>query len=101
MNRMILEFPRIETLEGVTRTPYNQYESVILPLKAYLDGFGVDFSIKAVDVYKRQNYYRVNIAWVSTGEHPKDMVAKGQAGWELIDINNDTISAPACRTTWW
>lgn len=47
------------------------------------------------------NYYRVNIAWVSTGEHPKDMVAKGQAGWELIDINNDTISAPACRTTWW
>lgn len=48
MNRMILEFPRIETLEGVTRTPYNQYESVILPIKAYLDGFGVDFSIKAV-----------------------------------------------------
>ena len=24
MNRMIFEFPRIETLEGVTRTPYNQ-----------------------------------------------------------------------------
>lgn len=48
MNRMILEFSRIDTLEGVTRTPYNQYESVILPLKAYLDGFGVDFSIKAV-----------------------------------------------------
>lgn len=48
MHRMILEFPRIETLEGVTRTPYNQYESLILPLKAYLDGFGVDFSIKAV-----------------------------------------------------
>ena len=48
MNRMILEFPRIETLEGVTRTPYNQYESVILPLKAYLEGFGVDFSIRAV-----------------------------------------------------
>ena len=48
MNRMILEFPRIETLEGVTRTPYNQYESVILPLKSYLESFGVDFSIKAV-----------------------------------------------------
>lgn len=45
MERMIFEFSRIETLEGVTRTPYNQYESVILPLKAYLDGFSVDFSI--------------------------------------------------------
>lgn len=47
MERMIFEFSRIETLEGVTRTPYNQYESVILPLKAYLDGYGVDFSINA------------------------------------------------------
>lgn len=47
MNRMIFEFSRIETLEGVTRTPYNQYESVILPLKAYLDTHQVDFSINA------------------------------------------------------
>ena len=46
MERMIFEFPRIETLEGVTRTPYNQYESVILPLKAYLDKYSVDFSIR-------------------------------------------------------
>ena len=43
MNRMIFEFPRIETLEGVTRTPYNQYESVILPLKASLETNGVRF----------------------------------------------------------
>jgi oleate hydratase len=47
MERMIFEFSRIETLEGVTRTPYNQYESVILPLKAYLDSFGVDFSMNS------------------------------------------------------
>lgn len=47
MERMIFEFSRIETLEGVTRTAYNQYESVILPLKAYLDNYDVDFSINA------------------------------------------------------
>lgn len=46
MYRMILEFPRIQTLEGVTRTPYNQYDSIILPVKAYLDSFDVDFSLK-------------------------------------------------------
>jgi oleate hydratase len=45
MIRMIREFPRIETLEGVTRTPYNQYESIILPLKAFLDRYSVDFSL--------------------------------------------------------
>ncbi len=45
MNRMILEFSRIDTLEGVTRTPLNQYESLILPLKSYLEKHGVDFTM--------------------------------------------------------
>lgn len=48
MDRMIFEFSRIETLEGVTRTPYNQYESVILPLREYLVNKNVDFAINAI-----------------------------------------------------
>lgn len=44
MRRMILEFSRIETLEGVTRTPLNQYDSVIKPLEAYLRENGVQFA---------------------------------------------------------
>ena len=43
MIRMILEFTRINTLEGVTRTPYNQYESLILPMRKYLEDRGVEF----------------------------------------------------------
>lgn len=43
MNRMIIEFSRIETLEGVTRTPLNQYDSVIRPLQEYLKKNGVEF----------------------------------------------------------
>lgn len=43
MNRMIFEFSRIETLEGVTRTPLNQYDSVIRPLEAFLRKHGVNF----------------------------------------------------------
>ncbi|SFC87282.1 oleate hydratase [Flexibacter flexilis DSM 6793] len=46
MHRMILEFSRIDTLEGVTRTPYNQYESVILPLKSFLDKHQVGYSLR-------------------------------------------------------
>jgi len=46
MNRMMFEYSRIETLEGVTRTELNQYDSVILPLKSFLDDRGVDFSLK-------------------------------------------------------
>lgn len=33
-------------LSAVARTPYNQYDSVTLPIKSYLDKFGVDFSLK-------------------------------------------------------
>ncbi|MDR7814688.1 oleate hydratase [Lacrimispora sp.] len=44
MRRMILEFSRIETLEGVTRTPLNQYDSVIRPLENYLRKQGVVFA---------------------------------------------------------
>lgn len=43
MRRMILEFSRIETLAGVTRTPLNQYDSVIKPLETYLRDKGVNF----------------------------------------------------------
>lgn len=43
MQRMIFEFSRIETLAGVTRTPLNQYDSVIRPLEHYLRDHGVRF----------------------------------------------------------
>ena len=46
MQRMVFEFSRIQTLEGVTRTPYNQYDSIIHPMKVYLEEKGVDFSLK-------------------------------------------------------
>ncbi len=47
MNRMIFEFSRIETLEGVTRTPYNQYESIIQPLQYWLKEQRVNFHLNA------------------------------------------------------
>lgn len=43
MQRMIFEFSRIETLEGVTRTPLNQYDSVIRPIEEFLRKEGVVF----------------------------------------------------------
>ena len=45
--RFAHEFPRIQTLEGVIRTPYNQYESLILPLKRYLEKYQVNFKMES------------------------------------------------------
>ncbi len=41
LHRFILEFSRIETLAGVKRTIYNQYDSLVRPLQAWLHAKGV------------------------------------------------------------
>ena len=41
LHRFILEFARIETLAGVKRTIYNQYDSLVLPLQQWLRSKGV------------------------------------------------------------
>lgn len=41
LHRFMLEFSRIETLGGVKRTIYNQYDSLVRPLQAWLEARGV------------------------------------------------------------
>lgn len=41
LHRFMMEFPRIETLGGVKRTIYNQYDSLVLPLQGWLKAQGV------------------------------------------------------------
>jgi len=43
LHRFMLEFTRIDTLAGVKRTVFNQYESMVLPLQAWLKSQGVNF----------------------------------------------------------
>ena len=41
LHRFMLEFSRIDTLAGIKRTIYNQYDSLVLPLQAWLTAQGV------------------------------------------------------------
>lgn len=43
LHRFMKEFSRIETLAGVKRTVYNQYDSLVRPLEAWLKDKGVRF----------------------------------------------------------
>ena len=45
--RFIQEFPRINTLAGVRRTPYNQHDSIVVPVTKWLKGQGVRFEMNA------------------------------------------------------
>jgi len=46
LHRFIHEFPRINALSGVDRTPYNQYDSIVRPLMKWLKGQGVHFMME-------------------------------------------------------
>jgi oleate hydratase len=43
--RFLHEFPRIDTLSGVYRTPYNQYDSIVRPVVKWLGDQGVAFEM--------------------------------------------------------
>ncbi|KAI9730990.1 MAG: hypothetical protein M1834_005451 [Cirrosporium novae-zelandiae] len=43
LHRFLHEFPRINTLAGIDRTPYNQFDSIILPMTRFLEDKGTDF----------------------------------------------------------
>ena len=43
IHRFMLEFSRIETLAGVKRTVYNQYDSLVRPLQQWLGAQEVQF----------------------------------------------------------
>jgi oleate hydratase len=45
LHRFMLEFSRIETLAGVKRTVYNQYDSLVRPLNKWLEDRDVNFSL--------------------------------------------------------
>jgi oleate hydratase len=41
LHRFMLEFSSLDTLAGIKRTVYNQYDSLVLPLQRWLEGQGV------------------------------------------------------------
>jgi oleate hydratase len=47
LHRFIQELPRMDTLGGVRRTPYNQYDSIVRPLAKWLVEEGVVFTTDA------------------------------------------------------
>lgn len=54
LHRFMMEFSRIETLAGVKRTVYNQYDSLVLPLQTWLQQQNVRF-IANCEVKKLQH----------------------------------------------
>jgi len=82
--RFVLEFSRIETLAGVKRTIYNQYDSLVLPLQTWLRAQGVhlitDCKVTGLD-HKIEDG-----AFIVTGIH---CVRRGKN--DVIPIDDDDL----------
>ena len=110
MNRMIFEFSRIETLEGVTRTPLNQYDSVIRPLEAYLRKAGVTFvencEVTDIDFEDGHGITAKTLYLKRRVENTDDMGENGEAAakdsyvFEMVALNSNDICimTNACMT---
>ena len=110
MNRMIFEFSRIETLEGVTRTPLNQYDSVIRPLETYLRKAGVNFrencEVTDIDFADGPGITAKTLYLKRRVENTDDMGENGEAAakdsyvFETVALNSNDICimTNACMT---
>jgi oleate hydratase len=82
--RFMLEFSRIETLAGVKRTVYNQYDSLVLPLQAWLAAKGVQMiaDCKVTDLGHKTEGGKFTV----TGIH---CLRQGKREW--IDVHNGDL----------
>ena len=93
MKRMLLEFSRIETLEGVTRTPLNQYDSLIRPLQEHLKKYAVDFSLKrtVTDLaFKDSDKITVTAIHYKNAEGEEETIAVNEE--DLVFFTNGSIT---------
>jgi oleate hydratase len=63
LHRFMNEFPRIDTLAGVKRTVFNQYDAIVLPLTRWLERHGVNLvggvNVTDMDIVIRHTHHCV------------------------------------------
>ena len=103
--RFIQEFSRIHTLEGVRRTVYNQYDSMVVPLQRWLLDHGVDvrFATRVVDIDfsgapgRRRRATRIHFenptgpGTIDLGVHDFTIVTIGSITADATYGGNDTV----------
>ncbi|MGI4791630.1 MAG: oleate hydratase [Janthinobacterium lividum] len=93
LHRFLLEFSRIDTLAGVKRTIYNQYDSLVLPLQTWLKSQGVHLvtDCRVIDLDHRIDdgqFVVTGIHCVYQGKH--NVVAVGDGG--LVFVQNGSMT---------
>jgi oleate hydratase len=93
LHRFMNEFPRIDTLAGVRRTVYNQYDAMVRPLAVWLEKQGVHFvadtQVVDIGVAEEGGLVRVIELAVRQGGHPKTIAV---AADDLVFLQNGSMT---------
>ena len=93
LHRFLLEFSRIETLAGVKRTVYNQYDSLVLPLQSWLAAHGVRLvaGCKVTDLdHKTENGKFIVTAIHCLRQDKSEVIAVN--GGDLVFMQNGSMT---------
>jgi len=94
LHRFVHEFPRINTLAGVDRSPRNQYDSVVLPIATWLRSQGVRFltGAEVTDLDLRDEPDRTTVERIRYIRHGQAReIAVGEA--DLVFVTNGSMTA--------
>lgn len=93
LHRFVHEFSRINTLSGVDRSPYNQYDSVVLPISTWLRSQGVQFltgaEVTDVELSGPGAITATRLRYLQGGESRE--IAVG--GADLVFVTNGSMTA--------
>lgn len=93
LHRFMLEFSRIDTLAGVKRTIYNQYDSLVLPLQQWLKDQGVQLhtSCKVVDFDHTLNDSKLMVVAIHTIKNNKSEIIV-VSDRDLVMVQNGSMT---------
>jgi oleate hydratase len=93
LHRFLLEFSRIDTLGGVKRTVYNQYDSLVLPLITWLAARGVhvltDSDVTALD--HKDEDGKLVVTEIQSLQHGEQVKTPVDAG-DLVFLQNGSMT---------
>jgi oleate hydratase len=93
LHRFMNEFPRIETLAGVKRTVYNQYDSIVLPLASWLEKQGVQFikNTRVTDMDIVEDRGKISVKRLVLDQNTKSAVVSLSDG-DLVFFQNGSMT---------
>ncbi len=93
LHRFMLEFTRIETLAGVKRTIYNQYDSLVLPLQSWLVAQDVNFLLdsKVIDLDRNTEAGKLVVTGIHYQQKGENKAIALKAG-DLVFLQNGSMT---------